>query len=113
MCCVPFLQPFHAYPHHYYNMTYQGLRNLFEGMLTIDSIEVYDSVLPIWALSWFLNSWVEGLSGKVREEFLDMKVSELIGAPLEYLERPFVKELPVEKNLELASACVLFAHKEK
>jgi len=28
MCCVPFLQPLHGYPHHYYNMTHQGLRNL-------------------------------------------------------------------------------------
>jgi hypothetical protein len=26
---VPFLQPYHAYPDHYYNMTAGGLRNLF------------------------------------------------------------------------------------
>jgi hypothetical protein len=26
---VPFLQPLHGYPHHYYNMTGEGLRNLF------------------------------------------------------------------------------------
>ena len=28
-CVVPFLQPLHAYPHHYYNKTAEGLRNLF------------------------------------------------------------------------------------
>jgi ubiquinone/menaquinone biosynthesis C-methylase UbiE len=28
ICCVPFLQPLHGYPHHYYNMTHEGLRNL-------------------------------------------------------------------------------------
>ena len=26
-CSVPFLQPLHGYPHHYYNMTSQGLRH--------------------------------------------------------------------------------------
>ncbi len=113
MCCVPFLQPVHGYPHHYYNMTYQGLRNLFDATMTIESVEVYGSVLPIWSLSWILNSWIEGLDGKTREEFLDMKVSELAGSPQQHLNRAFVRELPIEKNLELASACVLFARKKE
>ena len=34
---VPFLQPIHAYPHHYYNMTNQGLRQLFEGLEVVTS----------------------------------------------------------------------------
>jgi len=113
MCCVPFLQPFHGYPHHYYNMTYQGLRNLFDATMTIDSIEVYGSVLPISSLTWILNSWAEGLNGHAKEEFLNMKVSELTRPLSEYLDSPFVKELSVAKNLELASACVLFARKKK
>ena len=29
MCAVPFLSPVHGYPDHYYNMTANGLRNLF------------------------------------------------------------------------------------
>lgn len=110
ICAVPFLQPLHGYPHHYY-MTHQGLKNLFEESLSIDSVEVYDSVLPIWSLTWILRSWSEGLTEGTKKEFLNMRVSELIGPPQNYINRPFVKELSVEKNLELASACVLFAHK--
>jgi SAM-dependent methyltransferase len=111
MCCVPFLQPLHGYPYHYYNMTPQGLRNLFEPSLVIEDVTVYDSVRPIWSLQWILNSWAGGLVGAAREEFLGMRVADLLVAPPEQLDRSFVRELSAEKNLELASACVLFAHK--
>jgi hypothetical protein len=47
----------------------------------------------------------------VREEFLDLRVRDLLQPPQSFLRRPFVTELPREKNLELASACVLFARK--
>ena len=30
LAVVPFLQPFHGYPNHFYNMTSNGLKNLFE-----------------------------------------------------------------------------------
>lgn len=111
LCCVPFLQPFHGYPHHYYNMTYMGLKNLFADSLVIDDITVYSSVLPIWSLTWMLKSWAEGLTGDTREAFQRMTIGELLESPLSYLKSPFVTELSREKNLELASACVLFAHK--
>jgi SAM-dependent methyltransferase len=32
-CVVPFLQPLHGYPNHYFNMSHQGLRTLFEPSL--------------------------------------------------------------------------------
>jgi len=111
ICCVPFLQPLHAYPNHYYNMTHEGLRNLFTRSLVIDQIAVYDSVLPIWSLTWILRSWADGLKGKTKEEFLKLTVAELLESGEKYLDRSFVRELSAEKNLELASACVLFAHK--
>ncbi|HJU40281.1 MAG TPA: class I SAM-dependent methyltransferase [Tahibacter sp.] len=111
VCCVPFLQPYHGYPHHYYNMTHQGLRALFERDLDVESVEVYDSVLPIWSLTWMLQSWADGLSGTTRRDFLDMTVADLIRAPASYLGAPFVRELPAAKNHELASANVLTARK--
>ena len=49
MCCVPFLQPLHGYPHHYYNMSHQGLAALFAGDLVIDRQLVDESVRPIWS----------------------------------------------------------------
>src|SRR5688572_810076 len=111
MCCVPFLQPLHGYPHHYYNMTHQGLRNLFAEHLTIDRVMVYDAVMPIWSLTWILRSWADGLRGPARDEFMKMRVADFMDYPGNYLQRAFVKELPEDKNLELASATILFAHK--
>ncbi|QBB71848.1 methyltransferase domain-containing protein [Pseudolysobacter antarcticus] len=112
ICCAAFLQPYHGYPHHYYNMTHHGLRNLFANEIDIDRIDVYDSVRPIWSLNWIIQSWAEGLKGQTREDFLNMRLEEFLVPPAKFLGAPFVTELPVAKNLELASACVLFGKKQ-
>jgi len=111
ICCVPFLQPYHGYPHHYYNMTHQGLRNLFASDIEIDRIDVYDSVRPIWSLTWIIGSWADGLTGVTRENFLNMRLGEFLSPPTKFLGAPFVRELPPAKNHELASANVLFGKK--
>ncbi len=111
-CCVPFLQPYHGYPNHYYNMTHQGLSNLFQGPMVVDHIEVLDSTSPIWTLTWFLDSWIKGLPEANREEFLNMKVSDLLPPVEQHLTKPFVTELSQAAQFELASAFVLFAHKK-
>lgn len=111
ICCVPFLQPYHGYPHHYYNMTHQGLRNLFEGPLVIDKMEVLESTAPIHTLTWILESWSKALPETSKEQFLNMKVRDLL-APVEpHLNKPYVTELPMSTRFELASATVLFAHR--
>ncbi len=110
-CVVPFLQPLHGYPHHYYNMSAQGLKNLFEDFLEIEKQEIIASGLPIWTLSWFLNSWLNGLEGEAKNEFLKMTVADLIGNPIDYLEKKIVKGLPAEKNFELACTTALMAKK--
>jgi hypothetical protein len=51
------------------------------------------------------------LTGRAKQEFLDLKVSELLDSGDKYLGRSFVTELSSEKNFELASATVLFGHK--
>jgi SAM-dependent methyltransferase len=111
ICCVPFLQPLHGYPHHYYNMSAQGLRALFERDLEIDDHKVSDALLPIWTLTWIVQSWANGLSGGVRQQFLDTPVRALLTHPTALLEERWVRELSAEKNFELASATMLFAHK--
>ena len=113
ICCVPFLQPVHGYPNHYYNMTAQGLRTLFDGPLAIDDHRVIESVLPVWSLTWIVQSWARGLNGATREHFLNMPLRELLKSPPELLAERWVTELPEQKNFELASATVLFAHKPK
>lgn len=110
-CVVPFLQPMHGYPHHYYNMSMEGLKNLFDDFLSIEKQEVIASGLPIWTLTWFLNSWLNGLGDDAKNEFLNMKIADLIGNPIDYFEQNFVKELPMENNIELACTTALIAKK--
>jgi SAM-dependent methyltransferase len=109
---VPFMQPFHGYPDHYYNMTGSGLKNLFEGDLQILEYGVPECGLPVWSLSWFLNSYLRGLPAPVAEKFKNMKVSELIDNPQLYLEKDFVTQLSPGANEELASANYLIATKK-
>jgi SAM-dependent methyltransferase len=112
ICCVPFLQPLHGYPHHYYNMTGQGLRALFERRLTIDDQIVPHSTLPLYSLTWLVQSWARGLQEEARNQFLSMRVADLLKQPAELADRRWVTELPDQSNFELASATMLFAHKE-
>ena len=112
ICCVPFLQPLHGYPHHYYNMTGQGLRALFERRLTIDQHIVPRSTLPVFSLTWFVQSWARVLRGQSREQFLAMRMSDLLKQPEELQDERWVTELSEAANFELASATMLFAHKE-
>jgi len=111
ICCVPFLQPVHGYPNHFYNMTAQGLANLFSSGIQVDRHDVYASVLPIWSLTWILRSWADGLPSPAKQEFLNLRISDILDSGEKYLDRSFVKELSSEKNFELASATVLFGHK--
>ncbi len=107
MCAVPFLSPVHGYPDHYYNMTANGLRNLFGNKIEVNRHEVPASVLPIWTLTWILNSWCDGLDEKARKQFCSMKVKDLLSDPRDYLGKPFVTSLSMEKNFELACGTVL------
>ncbi len=113
ICCVPFLQPLHGYPHHYYNMSAQGLKNLFADQLEVKRHYVPPSTSPIWSLVWIIQSWSEGLQGSTKDAFLDLKISDFMKNPLDYLAEPFVLELSEEKNFELASATVLRGRKKK
>jgi SAM-dependent methyltransferase len=111
ICCVPFLQPVHGYPHHYYNMTEQGLRNLFCSGVDIVRHEVPVSTLPIWTLTWILNCWASGLDEKTRQEFVNLRVADLMAPASTQLSKGFVTQLTKEKNMELASATVLHGKK--
>jgi SAM-dependent methyltransferase len=110
-CFVPFLQPLHGYPHHYYNMTHQGLINLFADTLEIDRVEVPRWALPVYSLTWIIQSWANGLPDAARKEFVNLRLADLMQTGDKYLDRSFVTELSAEKNLELASGTLLFAHK--
>jgi len=108
---APMMSPLHGYPHHYFNMTHQGLAVLFEKGMRIDSQSVPPPLWPIHTLTKILRDWTNGLKGKTRQDFLDMKVRDLIGPGGAYFKQPFCTELSEEKRFELASGTLLKATK--
>lgn len=109
---VPFLQPYHGYPSHYYNMTSQGLANLFAESCRIERTAVPVYGRPIWSLTWFLNRYLEGLPPETRERFRNLRVADLLARPEIYDTEDFVRALPEEKNFELASVTSVWAVKK-
>ncbi len=77
---VPFLQPFHGYPNHYYNMTTSGLKGLFASGFSNVECGVLEAGHPIHALTWMLNSYANGLGPQEKEEFTNLKISEILEA---------------------------------
>jgi SAM-dependent methyltransferase len=110
MCVAPFLQPLHGYPHHYYNMTAQGLKNLFEP-LRDKQTAIYGAMHPIWALTWFVERYAAGLPDAQRVDFEEMKIRDLLRAPATLETLPLAYELAVTNQTELAAAHALFGHK--
>ena len=93
-------------------MTSRGLGNLFSSDLKITEQKVISSGLPIYTLTWILNSWANGLDGEAKNKFLKLTVEKLLDSPEAYKMQNFVTELNDEKNFELASTTALWARKE-
>jgi hypothetical protein len=107
---VPFLQPYHAYPDHYYNMTAGGLRNLFADC-DIERLDVPLSGGPAFALTWILKAWHDALPEDVARQFAELRVRDLAVDPMILLQERFVKELPEATNVQLAALNVLVGRK--
>lgn len=103
-CCMPFLQPEHGYPHHYFNATRSGLAQLFAGRLKTERTFVPGSGEPVWTLSWFLASYAAELPEEERRRFLRMRVHDVVNAPPQsLLEKNWVARLSDSGKWELAS----------
>jgi len=110
-CCVPFLQPFHTCPHHYYNMTSEGLKNLFPT-IKIRAVDAYDELRPITSLKLLATDYANGLNGYTKEKFLNMKISDIINTSYNRLRNSdIVVELSEEKNTKMACCQTLFGTK--
>lgn len=110
-CAVPFLQPYHGYPHHYFNATHQGIRRLFEDYLDIDEVFVPPSNHPVVALSWMIRSWAAGLNERDRRQFLSTKLVKFLDQPSKTIDQNYCRNLPPDKITELACANFLTATK--
>ncbi len=108
---VPFLQPFHGYPDHYYNMTASGVRNLFREPLDDVEQSVPHYFGPLWVAAWFFRLWSAGLPEASRLALEHVTVSELMAASVADYEKPWCRDLdPATANL-VASGTILQARK--
>lgn len=105
---APFLQPLHGYPHHYYNMTAQGLLNLFEP-LQDKQVMRYGAMHPVFALNWMLTEYANALTGDTREAFLDLPVRALLEPPDTLMGHAFASTLSPEGHAVVAAATGLLA----
>jgi len=108
---VPFLQPYHGYPHHYYNMTKSGLQNLFKDRIEVVSHTVPSYFHPAWVVSWIFNSWARGLTERDQKELSSMTVQQFMDFKMSDMEKSFVSSLSEEKRFELASGTFLVGRK--
>ena len=111
-CAAPFLQPRHGYPNHYYNMTREGLVNLFSG-LTIRDADVPNYLHPMAAITWILRCYAAGLPENLRQQFLTMKIEDVIRLfpPGNPWDHPLITQLSQE--IRETIACGNFIHCEK
>jgi SAM-dependent methyltransferase len=111
-CCIPFLQPEHGYPHHYFNATRSGLRELFAGKAQVLEHFVPRSGEPIWTLHWFLSWYAERLPAAEKKKFLDLKMADILSGPPEaLLEMPWVRGLSDDGRWRLASTTAAILQK--
>lgn len=114
LCAMPFMSPLHGYPHHYFNATPQGHLRLFEEKLVNANLTLPSACHPIFSLQWMLQCWVDGLKQQTETQaaFLNMRVADLLDSPWKLVEQPFSRELPDDKQLEIASGTVLSGQKK-
>ena len=110
---VPLMVPFHGYPNHFYNMTIEGHKNLYGAALELLDTSVPLSGRPIWGLQGMLTNWLNGLPPAHREEFLELRVRDLLaGSPLDHLKKNYVRYVSPEANMEVAAMTRIIGRKK-
>jgi SAM-dependent methyltransferase len=75
----PFLQPYHGYPHHYFNATRRGLRSLFEQRFSIDELNSRPSETPDHTLNWIVRGIVTSIEDRtLRRRVMKMSIGDLL-----------------------------------
>lgn len=94
-----FLQPEHAYPHHYFNATEAGLRHWFRDFeLQWSGVEEYQH--PKWALLWFLDVYLAALPPHAQEKVFPIDLENCIAI----LKRLQTGQLDTAIDLEIGRA---------
>jgi hypothetical protein len=72
-----FLQPVHAFPDHYFNMTLRGLERLCGSFQRLDS-GVRPHQAPSFMLAWVLRVWAMKLGEVERADFLNATIGDVL-----------------------------------
>ncbi|MBN8740556.1 MAG: hypothetical protein BGP24_21660 [Lysobacterales bacterium 69-70] len=103
-----FLQPYHAFPHHYFNMTTRGISKVMEAF-ELQKVGVHRWQGPMFTLEWVLRRWSEMLSPEDREAFSNATVAEILA---EAHSNPFSlrwQDNFSEKNIEELACAVYYS----
>jgi 2-polyprenyl-3-methyl-5-hydroxy-6-metoxy-1,4-benzoquinol methylase len=106
-CAVPHLVPYHGYPNHYFNFTPGGAKLLFEKECDITSTRIG---YPAFTLSWLLSVYASGLHGKIKSEFLDMKVRDIHNC-WNQPNAPWIREISEESIRQISDGTKIIAKK--
>ena len=109
---VPFLFHEHGYPNHYYNMTQEGLKNLFQDQVVVRELDVLIYGQPICLLTIFLSHYVQGLPSEVAERFKNMRIGDFLHPFFGYLHHDYVTQLDEATKQKLACVNYIIADKK-
>jgi SAM-dependent methyltransferase len=109
----PFLQPYHGYPHHYFNATRQGLRSLFDGRFSIDDIYSRPSEAADHTLNWIVRGIVSAIDDRrLRRKVVNMTIRDLLShRPGDTFYRELVASMPEWSQEQFACGNTLRATK--
>jgi SAM-dependent methyltransferase len=108
---VPFLQPYHGYPYHFYNMTTAGVRNLFEGDIDIIRHAIEPWSKPIFSLTWFLGNYCSFLDSESRQRFKNLTIGDILKNG-NNIELDYVKNMDKTKEEIIACGSTLIGRKK-
>ena len=105
---IPFMQPEHGYPDHFFNVTRSGHRRLYGDAIRVVDHLVDDHQHPWLSLQWILGSYARGLEGEACEAFRSMTVEEILGHRYwRHRDEPRLAGLGDDARWALASATTL------
>ena len=107
---VPFLQPYHGYPNHYFNMTKSGVQQLFDKQINILQHNIENFEKPVHTLTWFLQKYCDFLDVNTRSNFKKLTVGEILKNGVN-LGLDYVQNMDKEKEEIIACGSTLMGKK--
>ncbi|SAL10652.1 putative methyltransferase [Caballeronia turbans] len=110
-----FMAARHGYPNHYYNMTVEGLTNLF-SQIDVESSGASIFGHAAYSLYWVSRIYRDGLPPQHRDKFSDMTIRELLSYSDPYYllqDRTWLREIPKNVNDDIAFNVAMTGTKRK